>query len=161
MRKSQIERVRREAELEAKFAVPAAEREGRNFLKLRPRAWQRARAGDPQYMRGPNGGYQNRVRFGSLPAWMRPVAERELQRLIAQTKARGQEITRWKMASLIGNATAIARDCRCTNNMGKRCWVYAVQKRAFEKRQEKRITVMAERISAMMDAGMERGDPKV
>jgi hypothetical protein len=158
MRKSKLERVQYETELEAKFAVPAAEREGRNFSKLRPRAWQRAKAGDPQYMRGPNGGYQNRVRFGSLPAGMRPIAERELGRLIAQTKARGREITRHKLASLIGNATAIARDCRCTNNMGKRMFRYKMDKLRYEKLRERRASVMAERLAAMQDAGMERGD---
>lgn len=109
-------------------------------------------------MRGPNGGYQNRERFGSLPEWMRPVAERELARLIAQTKARGREIDRFKIASLIGNATAIARDYRCTRNGPKRCWAYAVQKCAFEKRQDQGASVMAERLAAMKNAGMKRGD---
>jgi hypothetical protein len=156
VRKSQLKRVEYETALEKKFSVPAKARLDRNFDGLYKRRAAECKAGKREWVKGC--GYRNKVRFGTLAEWMRPVAEQELQRLIAQTKARGQEITRWKMASLIGNATAIARDYRCTRDGPKRCFVYAMEKIRFEKMQEHKASVMAERLSACKDAGMERGD---
>jgi hypothetical protein len=152
-----IAQVNREAELEKKFSEPSAARLDKNFDGYQKKVYARARAGDPRYFCGANG-WQLKERFGTLPKWMRPFAEREFARLIEQTKARGQEITWRKRISLMANATAIARDYRCTKDGPKRMWVFYTQKVAYEKRREKRVNVMAERLSAMQDAGMERGD---
>jgi hypothetical protein len=156
VRKSQFKRVEYETALEKKFSVPAKARIDRNFNGLYKHRAAECKAGKREWVKGR--GYTNKVRFGTLPEWMRPVAEQELQRLIAQTKARGQQITRHKLASLIGNATAIARDCRCTKNMLNRMFLYQMDKAKFLKMQEHKASVMAERLSACKDAGMERGD---
>jgi hypothetical protein len=55
----------------------------------------------------------NKVRFGRLPARWRPVAEAELTRLVNRHIQRtGSHPSRFKMASLIGNAAAIVRNHR-------------------------------------------------
>ena len=151
---SAIQKVEREAALEKKFSRP--------YEEVRKGDWGYRKAHKAQkknleqlYCRKTD---RHRVRFGSLPEWMRPIAEQELQRLIAQTKARGREITRHKLASLIGNATLIARDVRCSNAWAGRCRGYAVQKGFYELRREKRLNVLAERLSAIQDAGLERGE---
>lgn len=155
--KTKIERANREAELEAKFSQPSAARLDKNFDGYQKKVYARARAGDPRYFCGSNG-WQLKERFGTLPKWMRPFAEREYARLVEQTKARGQEITWRKRISLMANATSITRDYRCTKDGFKRMLAFWNQRLAFEKRRNKRVNVMAERLSAMQDAGMERGD---
>lgn len=151
---SPIEKVEREAALEKKFA--------RSYEEVRKGDWGYRKAHKVQkknlkelYARNTD---RHLVRFGSLPEWMRPIAQRELERLIAKTKARGQEITRHKLASLIGNATLNARDVRCSNAMSLRNFRYLIDKARYEKLQEKRASVLAERLSAIQDAGMERGE---
>ena len=63
----------------------------------------------------------NKVRFGSLPKWMRPVAEAEFQRLLNEYIQReGHSPTPVKLGSLIGNATFIARHVRCTDLFRRR-----------------------------------------
>ena len=151
---SPIEKVEREAALEKKFSQPYEEiRKGDwGFRKAHKLQRKRGKELDPKYTD------RHRVRFASLPEWMRPIAERELQRLIAQTKARGREITRHKLASLIGNATLIARDVRCSNDYYARCFRYKMDEIRYNKLQDKRANVLAERLSAIQDAGMERGE---
>jgi len=151
---SAIQKVEREAALEKKFSRP--------YEEVRKGDWGYRKAHKAQkknleqlYCRKTD---RHRVRFGSLPEWMRPIAEQELQRLIAQTKARGREITRHKLASLIGNATLIARDVRCSNAWALRCFKYLLDGARHRKLQDKRVNVLAERLSAIQDAGMERGE---
>ena len=151
---SAIQKVEREAALEKKFSRP--------YEEVRKGDWGYRKAHKAQkknlkelYSRSTD---RHRVRFGSLPEWMRPIAEQELQRLIAQAKARGREITRHKLASLIGNATLIARDVRCSNAWAVRCFRYEMDDIRYNKLQDKRVNVLAERLSAIQDAGMERGE---
>jgi hypothetical protein len=154
VQKSAIEKVEREAALEKKFAQPYEEIRKGDF------GYRKAHKAQKKSLKELYGRNADRhlVRFGSLPEWMRPIAQQELERLIAQTKARGREITRHKLASLIGNATLIARDVRCSNDYYVRCFHYKMAELRYNKLQEKRASVLAERLSAIQDAGMERGE---
>ncbi len=144
---TQKRKLAREDALIAKFTGPPTN--DKNFKKqaIKRREYLRLHHSD-----------RNPFRFSTIPEWMRPVAEKEFERLLKKAKAQGKEITQHKIASLIANATFIARDVRCTRAWQNKCFQYLKERAHYRKLMAKRADVVADRIIEMKNAGMERSE---